>query len=182
MKKIQILFLLTISIINISCTLGTEQKYNMTEVDTIEIKVLPKSVVMESSSESNSYFDEGNNLFRPLFQYLQSNDLAMTTPVEAEIENPKMRFFIESSKENEIFENNANVKIIEIPERKVLSIGIRGSYNESNFQEGRTKLLKWLQSNPEYKQAGKPYAVYWNSPFMPSFLKRAEVHIPIDKK
>ncbi|MEY5012255.1 MAG: hypothetical protein RLZZ253_3394, partial [Verrucomicrobiota bacterium] len=25
----------------------------------------------------------------------------------------------------------------------------------------------------------EPYAVYWNSPFVPGFLKHSEVHIPL---
>jgi hypothetical protein len=28
--------------------------------------------------------------------------------------------------------------------------------------------------------AGEAYAIYWNSPFVPGFLKRYEVHVPVE--
>ena len=181
MKKINFISVIIFSLLITGCGVAQEQAYKMTEVDEIEVKILPPSKVMQSSSEADSYFSENNNLFSPLFRYLKDNELAMTTPVEADIENPKMRFFIETSKADINYKSNNQVEILEIPARKVVSIGIRGSYTEANFQEGKAKLEKWLNENEEYVPNGKAYAVYWNAPFVPGFLKKSEVHIPVKK-
>ena len=42
-----------------------------------------------------------------------------------------------------------------------------------------TELKAWLAKRTDVKAAGEPYAVYWNSPFVPFFLKQSEVHIPV---
>jgi len=40
-------------------------------------------------------------------------------------------------------------------------------------------LMEWFAKNNKYEQDGPAYGVYWNGPFVPGFLKRSEVHIPI---
>ena len=64
----------------------------------------------------------------------------------------------------------------------VVAIGVRGSYSEENFTENKTALLDWLKENPDYEQAGTAYAVYWDGPFIPWFLKRSEIHLPIQSR
>ena len=59
-------------------------------------------------------------------------------------------------------------------------MGGRGGYSERNFQRTRRALETWLRQAGTHRGAGKPYAVYWNGPYVPSFLKRYEVHIPVD--
>ncbi|HAZ66032.1 MAG TPA: ABC transporter substrate-binding protein, partial [Opitutae bacterium] len=54
-----------------------------------------------------------------------------------------------------------------------------GSYTQKSYQDNLTKLQDWLKTQLEYEAIGEPYAVYWNSPFVPGFLKRSEVHIPV---
>ena len=66
-----------------------------------------------------------------------------------------------------------------MPARKVLSIGIRGGYSEKSFISNQSKLMEWFAKNNKYEQDGPAYGVYWNGPFVPGFLKRSEVHIPI---
>jgi hypothetical protein len=40
--------------------------------------------------------------------------------------------------------------------------------------------MQWLERHADqWEAAGEPYAVFWNSPFMPGFLKRSEVHQPL---
>ena len=56
-------------------------------------------------------------------------------------------------------------------------MGIRGSYSRENYEEALTELRTWLAKRTDVKPIGEPYAVYWNSPFVPFFLKQSEVHI-----
>ena len=43
----------------------------------------------------------------------------------------------------------------------------------------RGLLLAWLAARPDVEAAGAPYGVYWNAPYVPPFLKRFEVHVPV---
>ena len=47
-----------------------------------------------SSRSSRDYFEQDNRLFMPLFRFLKQNDLAMTTPVESQIQPGQMFFHI----------------------------------------------------------------------------------------
>jgi len=39
--------------------------------------------------------------------------------------------------------------------------------------------MTWLAAQPTVEAAGEPYAVYWNAPYVPPFMKRFEVHVPV---
>jgi effector-binding domain-containing protein len=161
-------------------TAMAQDYYKMTDVDVIEIKTIPAAALMESSANGN-YFDHSGDLFRPLFKYIQSNNLTMTAPVEADVQKGKMRFFVEKPKKDDSLSSNEQVKVFRRPERTVLSIGIRGSYSDSNFEEGLAKLNEWLNNNKGWRRVGDPIAVYWNSPFNLWFMKRSEVQIPVER-
>ena len=89
-----------------------------------------------------------------------------------------MRFFFAGS-EPKTMPETTTVTIVSTPARRVVSIGGSGAYSETNVGELRSKLEAWFLSNREWRPTGKPYAVYWNGPFTPWFLKRFEVHVPI---
>jgi hypothetical protein len=76
----------------------------------------------------------------------------------------------------------ALVKLAETPARLVAAIGVRGSYSRENFDEALAKLKAWLATHPEWSTQGEPYAVYWNSPFVPGIFKHSEVHLPVVAK
>ena len=71
------------------------------------------------------------------------------------------------------------MEVINLPERRVASLGARGGYSRENFEQTRAALLAWLAKQPGVEAAGEPYAVYWNSPFTLWFVKRSEVHVPV---
>lgn len=159
---------------------GVEEAFKKTSAGKIEIKIIPASMVMVSESEGN-YFGTRNYLFRRLFNYISENKVAMTTPVEARIDNAQMKFYVGTKDKLKELKDRGSVKVVTIPQRTVVSIGIRGAYTESNFERAKTQLEQWLKDKKEYRQSGDAYAVYWDAPFMPWFLKRSEVHIPVEK-
>ena len=158
-----------------------EAAYPMTEAGVCEIKTLPAGVLLEARSEGE-YFRENNGLFRRLFEAIQKNQVPMTTPVEAGVRPGTMVFYLDpkSAKRTDLV-LQGGVRRREVEERLVASIGIRGGYSKESFEENSKKLMDWVRSQPGWKVTGEPYAVYWNSPFMIWFLKRSEVHIPIQK-
>jgi hypothetical protein len=155
-----------------------ESMHDKTPVGKIVTIDLPERLALEAKT-NGAYFDSDNGLFRKLFRYISNNDVSMTTPVEADINPGKMRFFVGKKDASKNLQSNNSVDVITLPTRKVVSIGIRGGYSEKNFLENKKKLEIWLSKNKQFTQSGDAYGVYWNGPFVPGFFKRSEVHIPI---
>ena len=159
---------------------GVEQAFKKTPVGKIEIKIIPESTLLVAEASGN-YYGGRNDLFRRLFSYISENNVSMTVPVEARVENAQMKFYVGTKDKIKALKDQGSVQVVTVPQRTVLSIGIRGAYSESNFVRAKATLEQWLTDNKEYRQAGEAYAVFWDAPFMPWFLKRSEVHITVDK-
>jgi len=159
---------------------GADDAYPRTEVGVCETKVLPAARMMLAAS-ADGYFGSNNRLFGKLFRYIQSNDIPMTAPVEARMQPGVMVFYCDdlSSKRADL-KDTPEVTLQSVPARTVASIGIRGGYTQESYEANLAKLREWLKGRPDLKAVGEPYAVYWNSPFVPGFLKRSEVHIPVE--
>lgn len=159
-------------------TTMAEEAFPKTEPGKIEIKELPAGRLLESASDGD-YFENSGQLFRPLFNYIQKNGISMTTPVEAKIDPGKMYFWVAEDQKEKADRENESVSVIDIPKRTVAAIGGRGSYSQSNYEEAKQKLEDWVQSNDSITPIGEPYAVYWNGPFTPWFLKTFEVQLQV---
>jgi len=158
--------------------MGFEAMHEKTPVGEIRVLQLPARTALEANT-GQSYFSENNGLFRTLFRYISKHDLSMTTPVEAEIEPGRMRFFVGGKDANKSRPTTDSVTVKKLEPMQVLAIGIRGSYDEENFRENRDRLIQWIDEQTTYEPAGEPYAVYWDGPYIPWFLKRSEIHLPI---
>ena len=158
---------------------AVSEAYPRTAFGERELKTLPAARWMRTES-SKDYFSADNGLFMQLFRYIDSNKIPMTAPVEAGIRPGTMVFYLDeaSAKRADLAETPL-VKLSSVPERRVAAIGIRGSYSRENYEEALAELRAWLAKRTDVKPAGEPYAVYWNSPFVPFFLKHSEVHIPV---
>lgn len=174
------LSLILLSLLPIQILSAYESAFAKTDVGTIEIKTIPAARLLASQSDK-TYFQANNGLFRPLFRYIQANDIAMTTPVEAAIEPGIMYFYVGSDYADLELEETDEVTIIELPERTVISLGVRGGYSAKNFNKAQATLLAHLSKQDEWIATGPARAIYWNSPFMPGFFKRSEIHIPVEK-
>ena len=173
--------LLFLLLVNPMTMFAAEQAYPKTVVDAIEIKTLPAATLIVSKSEKR-YFEEDNQLFRPLFRYIQARDIAMTTPVEAEMDPGEMFFYIGTEVDADKLTDTATVTVQKLPERILASIGVRGSYSTSNFDEAASRLKQWLADHENLEAAGTARAVFWDGPFTLWFLKQFEVHIPVQRK
>lgn len=158
--------------------MAAPQAFPPTDVGVSELKTLPAGVLLKAQGNGN-YFEQSDRLFRPLFNYISSHEIAMTTPVEAQIENAAMYFWVAASERAKVAGSSGGVDVVEIPERRVASRGARGVYSAANFAETREELLVWLRARADVVPAGAPYAVYWHGPFMPGFMKRFDVHVPV---
>ena len=174
-RNFLILFLCFFSI---NSLMAYETMFEQTPVGEIKIIELPERVALEAKS-SGPYFQSDNGLFRKLFRYISNNDVAMTTPVETDINPGKMRFFVGAKDQVKDITSTEDVEVRKIAPQKVVAIGVRGSYSMKKFMENKQKLTQWLEKEKKYEVAGEAYAVYWDGPFILGFFKHSEVHIPI---
>jgi hypothetical protein len=129
-----------------------------------------------------------NGLFYPLFNHIEKNSIAMSSPVEityadkaaAKIPALESMAFIYTSPEIGKPGPEGKVRVIDVPAMKVASVGISGAYDEKHFLAGKALLEAWLKEHArEYTAAGNPRHLAYNSPFMFSFMQYSEVQIPI---
>ena len=159
-------------------SLAYNQAFPRSEVGAFEIKTLPASVLIASQTEGH-YFEDNNGLFRPLFDYINTHGITMTTPVEAEIDPGVMYFYIGEDIDLESLKKTDGIELHNLPERIVASYGVRGRYSEENFEEAAEILRFWISKNKNYEQSGEARGVFWHGPFVPGIFKRFEVHIPV---
>jgi hypothetical protein len=176
------LFLLFMASLFPSFAQGVEDAYPRTAPGDLEVKSLPAARLMVAES-AQTYFSANNNLFGKLFRYISNNKIPMTAPVEARVQPGVMVFYMDagSAKRVDLLPGN-EVKLQDVPVRSVAAIGIRGSYSEENFREAEQKLRAWVAQRTELEVTGEASGVYWNSPFVPFFLKQSEVHLPVREK
>ena len=168
-------------------TMSAAPAFPPTAPGVTELKTLPAGLLVRSETQGD-YFQKSGELFRPLFRYIQRKDIAMTTPVESHpgatsamlfwvgvAEQPKARGDLLPSAPAA----PEGVVVLERPARLVASHGGRGGYSRERFEQAREVVLAWIASRSDLQVAGEAYGVYWNSPFVPPFLKRYEVHVPV---
>lgn len=161
---------------------AVELAYPKTPAGAFETKTLPAGKILVARS-SQAYFSGNNRLFGQLFRYIQRNRIPMTAPVEARMQPGAMVFYVDqASAGRSDLADTAEVDLQDVPERLVASVGIRGSYTQAAYDAQLARLREWLAGRPDLEAAGEPYAVYWDSPFVPGFMKRSEVHIPVRRK
>jgi len=162
------------------CAMTTKYEaiYPITKPGSVELKTLPAAKQL-STKASGSYFDNGNPMFSRLFGYIRRNDVKMTVPVEADIDSAGMRFFVGAPDQKSDLASDDQVTVMTRPERLVLAAGVRGGYGRQNYKTALKMALDWLVQHPEYEAAREPYMVYWNSPFVPAFMKKSEIHVPV---
>lgn len=134
-----------------------------------------------------------DGMFMKLFGHIKRNKISMTAPVEMswsdaaadggapQDEPTAMAFLYGSPTLGELGADAEDPRVVveDIPQIKVASIGLRGSYGEKTFKRGYGKLEAWLAEHPEWEVAGGPRTLGYNSPFVPGFAKFSEVQLPI---
>jgi hypothetical protein len=141
-------------------------------------------------------------MFRPLFNHIKRNEIAMTAPVELgycsdtaetnETTAPppdqrladSMAFLYRDPTWGKPGTDEADPRIVveDVPAMTVLSIGVRGSYTDDRFATALKKLQAWIASNPErIRVVGPPRYLAYNSPFVPGFLRFGEVQLPVKR-
>ncbi len=74
---------------------------------------------------------------------------------------------------------DARVALRQVPAQKMAVIRYSGTWSEKNYAQHKSELESWMQQ-AGLTSAGTPIWARYNPPFTPWFLRRNEIHIPID--
>lgn len=180
------------------------EKANYTVVEgegNFELRQYEPYIVAETIVEGN--FDEvGNEGFRRLFDYISGKNrkrqsISMTAPVSQEAESEKISMtapvnqmkvgekyritFLMPAKYTmetlpEPLDTRVNLK--EVPGQLIASLRYSGTWSRDRYEEKRIR-LQALMRQKGLEPAGESIFARYNSPFMPWFLRRNEVLIPV---
>lgn len=136
--------------------------------------------------------DGDDQMFMKLFRHIDRNDIAMTAPVTMAWSEPgatperaeSMAFLYARPNIGAAGADPADPGVVveDVPEITVVSVGVRGTYGAVTVRKGMATLEAWLASHPEWSAAGPPRMLAYNSPFVPWFLKFAEVQVPLTRR
>lgn len=161
--------------------LTAQSVFPATEPGRVELKTLPAGTLLKAAGKGD-YFGQDGSLFLRLFRFISARDVAMTTPVEAQVDDAAMFFWVAEKDRAKAGAAKEGIEVVARPAREVASAGAKGAYSRENFLKTKAVLVAWLAGRSDLEAAGEPYAVFWNGPFTPWFAKRYEVHQPVRRK
>jgi len=178
-------------------------KYTVLEKeDDFEIRQYESQIVAETFVEGDLE-EVGNEGFRRLYAYIsgentkkqsismtapvgqetRSEKIAMTAPVKQEKKDNQWRitFLMPAEYTLEMLPepDDARVKLAREPGRLMAAVKYSGTWSEEGYEENKALLEEYLQKRGLTK-AGEPVWARYDPPFMPWFLRRNEVLIPVE--
>jgi len=179
-------------------------KYTVLEKeDNFELRQYQAQIVAETYVEGNLE-DVGNAGFRRLFAYISgdnkkkesismtapvgqeagSEKIAMTAPVSQEKKDNRWRitFLMPAKYTLEMLPEpiDERVKLAEEPVRLMAAVKYSGTWSEEGYKKNKAMLEEYIQKRGLTK-TGAPVWARYDPPFMPWFLRRNEVLIPVEK-
>lgn len=179
-----------------------EAKYNLLyKEDRFELREYASHILAETIVEGD-FQEAGNEAFSRLFNYISgynqqqqkvamispvgqapsSQNIAMTSPVSQQMQDGRWvvsfmmpaSFTLETTPEPK----DPNVSIREVPARLIAAVRYSGFWNEKNYLLNLAKLQDWIANN-QLTHLDEPIWARYNPPFMPWFLRRNEILVPV---
>ncbi len=179
-------------------------KYTVLEKeDSFEIRQYDPQIVAETFVEGDLE-NAGKEGFRRLYAYISgenttkqsismtapvsqetgSKKIAMTAPVQQEMKDNRWRITFlmpaEYTLETLPEPNDTRVRLTEEAGRLMVAVKYSGTWSQEGYEENRALLEEYIQKRGLTK-TGEPVWARYDPPFMPWFLRRNEVLIPIEK-
>ena len=210
MKTSQYIGLAGFTLLTVSSLLVTEStlavekaKYTVLEKDdSFEIRQYEAQIVAETFVEGDLE-EVGNEGFRRLYAYISgentkkqsismtapvgqqagSEKIAMTAPVSQEKKDNRWRitFLMPAEYTLKMLPEpiDERVKLAEEPGRLMAAVKYSGTWSEEGYEKNKALLEEYLRMRGLTKEGAAVWARY-DPPFMPWFLRRNEVLIPIE--
>ena len=179
-----------------------EAKYNvLREEGGFELRKYEPHILAETKVDGE-FEDAGSKAFGRLFKYISGNNkqqqkVAMTSPVGQEPSSQKIEmtspvgqqkqdgkwvvsfmmpasFTLETTPEPK----DTSVSIREVPVRFIAAVRYSGFWSEKSYRRNLAKLQDWI-ANSRLTPVGEPIWARYNPPFMPWFLRRNEILVPV---
>ena len=171
--------------------------------DNFEIRQFEPQIVAETYVDGNLE-DVGNAGFRRLYSYISgdnkkklsismtapvgqeasSEKIAMTAPVSQEKKGEQWRITFlmpaEYSLETLPEPLDERVKLAAVPGGLMAAVQYSGTWSEEGYEKNKALLEAFIQKRGLIKK-GAPVWARYDPPFMPWFLRRNEVLIPVEK-
>ena len=178
-------------------------KYTVVEKeDDFEIRQYDPQIVAETFIEGDLE-EVGNEGFRRLYGYISGDNtkkesISMTAPVGQEVESEKIAMTAPVKQEKKDNQwritflmpaeytletlpepDDTRVKLAQEPGRLMAAVKYSGTWSEEGYEENKVRLENYIQKRG-LTRAGEPVWARYDPPFMPWFLRRNEVLIPIE--
>ena len=171
-----------------------------------ELRAYSSYLIAETEVEAG-FMNAGNIAFGRLFRYISGAnaaqaEIAMTAPVEQSSQGEKIAMTapVEQSKADGVYRvgfvvprkynretvpkpTDPRVSIREVPARIVAVWRYSGRWTEENFREHEQDLRRAVQARGLQAVSGDSAIIArYDAPFIPWFMRRNEVLIPLEKK
>jgi hypothetical protein len=167
------------------------------EVRKYEPHVLAETLV------DGDFTKAGNKAFNKLFDYISGNNMsrqkiAMTAPVAQEAESEKIdmtspvgqqqvngswavSFMMPATYSLETLPHpkDPEVTLRQVPAKLIAAVSYSGFWSEEAYTRNKQELGAWIDKNG-FRVIGEPVWARYDPPFMPWFLRRNEVLVPIE--
>jgi effector-binding domain-containing protein len=179
-----------------------EAKYTVSlKNEALEIRQYEAAIIAEVIV-NDSFEDASNVAFRKLFNYISGSNssrskMAMTAPVTQEPQEEKIAmtapvgqraaeqgwaisFMMPASYNMETIPLPVDTSIVlrEIPAHRAAAIRYSGTWSEEKYRKHLDLLQNWIEQN-SLEPTGQPLWARYNAPFVPWFMRRNEILIPI---
>jgi effector-binding domain-containing protein len=186
-----------------SAMAGEEAEYTVVlKEDLFEVREYTPHIVAETIVDGD-FEDAGGEAFDRLFKYISGNNksrekVEMTAPVGQAAESQKINmtspvgqkqvegrwavsFMMPASFTLETLPkpNDQNVILRQVPARHMAAVRYSGFWSEEGYERNKAKLDAWIDAKG-FITAGEAVWARYNPPFMPWFLRRNEILLPID--
>ncbi len=153
-------------------------------VDEIELRHYPAYRMVRTAMRGGSF-----TAFWPLFRHIESNGIAMTTPVQMdwqeqdERSRPVQMAFLYGDPMVQPEHTAKGVEVVAVEAMTVLSIGAIGDDRQDRVEALQQRLLTFLAvPDCAYEVAGPLRTMGYNSPMVPRDQRYFEVQLPVRKR
>jgi len=179
-----------------------EAKYTVVlKVKNFELREYEPHILAETIVDGD-FESAGKKAFSRLFQYISGDNksrqkIEMTAPVAQKTDSEKIdmtspvgqqktdgrwavSFMMPASYSLETVPQPIDPKVIlrTVPARYIAAVRYSGFWSQKAYMHNRDKLEAWIKKN-RFSVVGEPIWARYNAPFIPWFLRRNEILVPI---
>ena len=199
----QVAWMVIVAILGVGNAMATEEaEYTVVRTEqNFEVRDYAPHLLAETRVDGK-FSNAGNKAFGRLFKYISGNNtsrqkIEMTSPVAQEAESEKIdmtspvgqqrangswvvSFTMPASYSLDTLPQPKDPKITlrQVPSQRTAVVRYSGSWSEKGYRRNKDKLDVWIAENG-FHVIGEPIWARYNPPFMPWFLRRNEVMVPI---